>query len=410
MKSIIRLSALLLCLLGATATGWAQAPGHRPAPLSELIERHAADLELTETQIEQLTALDTETRAELDALRADESLTPDARRTAARELMEQTRAQVQAILTEAQQQQLRALRREQPSRRRPDPADREANRAQREALKAELATYRAENIAPVLRAQRQKLEEQLSPADQETLAQIRAELAADRAEREAEREARREQGEQNRATGTRPDREAGKARMAERRTQLREDREELRTRLEPLLTKYDAAITALLAEIATDREQWKADQKAIHEKYAPEQGDRTRRPRRRVRPGNRPDSAPHADAPDRMEMSKVRFLLLDPAAAAAAPGAAAAPRNSLSLYPNPNVSGTTTVTLRMQQAGPARVELRTESGRVLRVLADSEFGAGDHTLTVTTAGLRPGVYYLALSDAAGIRTERLVVN
>jgi len=391
--------------VGATAIVGAQPPGHRPAPLSKLIERHATDLELTETQLEQLTALDAATRAELDALQADESLSRQDRRAAARKIMEHLRTSVQTILTEAQQQQLQKLRREQQRRHRPDPAEREARRAQRKALKAEVAAYRAENIAPVMRAQRQKLEEQLSAADRETLDQLRAELATERAGREAAKEARRKQREQDRDAATRPDRETNKARMAERRTQQREHREDLRAQLKPLSEQYDAAITTLLDEIATDREQWKADLKAIHEKYAPERDQRAHRPRRGA-----PRSPEGADRPRSEEMSKARFLLLDPHATPTTGSAPEGARNSLNLYPNPTVNGTTTVALRMQNAGPARVELRTESGRVLRVIADSEFGAGDHTLTVRTEGLRPGVYYLALSDAAGTRAERLVVN
>lgn len=390
---------------------WAQAPHRRPqpAPLSQLIEQHGEALELTDDQVAALTSLDATTRAELEALRADESLAPEDRRAAARDIMEQTRAAVAEILTEAQREQWQTLRPERG--RRPDPAEREARMAQQKELFAALKAYHAENIAPVMRAQRQKLEANLSAEDRATIAQLREEKATAAAEMKARKEAFKAQREQAREENTRPDREARKIQMAERREALRTERQAFKAQLDPLLAKYDTEITALLEEIADQRNQWDADRKAIHEQYAPEDGDRPApRQRRGKARSQRPHGPDRAQRPDEKQMSKARFLLLDPAATPQPDATPEAELNRLDLYPNPSASGETTVTLRMLQPGPARVELRTENGRVLRVIADSKFTAGEHTLSLTTQGLRPGVYYLSLSDAAGTRTERLVVN
>ena len=412
MKSIIRATTILLCLVLATATLLAQGPRHRgPAPLGQLIDRHAEELGLSDDQLTQLTELDAATRARLETLRADEALPPEDRQAATREILRETQATLATILTAEQQQQLRELRPERRDRQRPDPAQREAMREGKEALHTAVKAYRAENIEPVLRAQRQKLETRISADDRATLDRLRTQLAAAKAEREAARDAVR----QARAAGDRPpdatDREKRKAAFAEGREQKQANRQAMQAELDPLLARYDAAITTLLAEITDQRASWQTDLRAIHEQDAPAEGTgRTRHRRARSpRRGGDDAGAGKADRPDRKEMSKAQFLLMDAAAEAPAE-AASAPRNTISLYPNPAVSGETVATLRILRAGPVRVELRTENGRVLKVIADTQYPAGEHPLPISTQGLRPGVYYLSLSDAAGVRTERLVVN
>lgn len=406
MKTIIRVTAILLCLVLATATLLAQGPRHRgPAPLGQLIDRHAEELGLSDDQLTQLTELDAATRARLETLRADEALTPENRKAAAREILRETQATLATILTAEQQQKLRELRPERRDRQRPDPAQREAMREGKEALHTAVKAYRAENIEPVLRAQRQKLETRISADDRATLDRLRTQLAAAKTEREAARDAVR----QARAAGDQPpgatDREERKAAFAEGREQKQANHQAMQAELDPLLAHYDAAIITLFAEIADQRATWQTDLRAIHEQYAPAEGPERTRHRR----GGDDAGADQAERPDRKEMSKAKFLLMDADAEAPAE-AASAPRNTISLYPNPTVSGETIATLRILQAGPVRVELRTENGRVLKVIADTQYPAGEHPLPISTQGLRPGVYYLSLSDAAGVRTERLVVN
>ncbi len=80
-------------------------------------------------------------------------------------------------------------------------------------------------------------------------------------------------------------------------------------------------------------------------------------------------------------------------------------------YPNPvNVSSATTViSFTLPNEQNARLDLFDALGRSVQIIADRNFNAGQHQLTVPLSGLRSGVYFYRLLSGGEILTRRLTV-
>ena len=89
--------------------------------------------------------------------------------------------------------------------------------------------------------------------------------------------------------------------------------------------------------------------------------------------------------------------------------AAAAP---LTLHPNPAPTGTAAgLTYTLPTPAIATLTVEDALGRRVATLADGiRQSAGEHTLTLNTAGLRTGLYLCRLSTESGTLTRRLVVE
>lgn len=214
-------------------------------------------LGLTDQQVSDLEALRRDTHAAMQALRAEPFGQQKDRREAARAILEAQKDQMAEILNEEQMAQWSAQR---PKR------GPKLSESEQEALKTELRAYREEQIEPVLRQQRAKLDAHISPDNQALIEALRTTTKA------AERN--------------------------ERHQALRSHQEDLQY----LLKTYGADIRALLAEIEPQEQQWQADLKAIHEKYLSVDEGRTRATARRA--GHDRKAKGHVRA--------VHFLLMDP--------------------------------------------------------------------------------------------------
>lgn len=84
----------------------------RRGPLARMMIRHklARKLGLTANQVAELKSARQTAAASLKAIRADASLTQDQKRERVREVLANTRNQMQAVLTPAQQAQLKEIR------------------------------------------------------------------------------------------------------------------------------------------------------------------------------------------------------------------------------------------------------------------------------------------------------------
>ena len=78
----------------------------------------------------------------------------------------------------------------------------------------------------------------------------------------------------------------------------------------------------------------------------------------------------------------------------------------LEVAPNPFRSQAS-IGFTLPRAGVAKLTLHDLQGREIARLADGEFAAGGHAVTLGNARLRPGVYLLRL-DAAGARQVRRI--
>jgi Spy/CpxP family protein refolding chaperone len=87
-------------------------PAHRVPPLRRMVitQRIARKLGLTAEQKSQLKTVRQSTAAALKAIRADGSLTPDQKKTKARDILAASRTQMRSVLTPEQQQKFQHLR------------------------------------------------------------------------------------------------------------------------------------------------------------------------------------------------------------------------------------------------------------------------------------------------------------
>lgn len=284
---------LLLCLLAANwmaAQDQTRTRHHPKGHKAVITEEMKTALQLTDEQRIQLEALEAETATSMEVIRQNKQELRSSRRGA----LKAHQTELGEILTEEQLTSLRSLRQAEHDRRR---AQIEA--IDHEALKAALKAYHEQHIAPVMSAQRQRLEETLSADDQASLAAIRAELEMARQKRE------NQQGLSEENQPERRRRKAGKG------SGLKHKRNRFRTRfpehyetLTAMVAKYDEQITSLLDAVEPQKEQWKVDKEAIRAKYIPEDVSASKR---------RSHSAGEDAlvARNRVQGAKIHFLLQD---------------------------------------------------------------------------------------------------
>ena len=385
-------SLILLLMVSFLATTTVLAQRHRPhhPPMMELTEELQAELALTPEQITAIETLQAETKAAAEALRQQEGLERDARREAMREIHHNAKASLTEILSPEQMAQLRNKREEHRRQ------QRELMKSvDRKAMHAELKEYRELNVKPVMEAQRAKLEESLSAADKASLAEYRIVLAEAKEEARAERQQAREQRKTERANH-----EEGQEHRPHRRHQRQrahqmphEKHPEIFADLEAMAERYDTEITTLLEEIADQHEQWKADQRAITERYIPEELMAQHEERRAKH-------EPNAERQARRELKhKIHFLLQDPMPKAEVETATEMAAIAAAAYPNP-ATNTTTLSFELPESAVIRIDLRDEQGSLVKNITRADYAEGQNQVEVDLGDLTNGTYYLTLNSRA----------
>lgn len=246
-------------------------------------------------------------------------------------------------------------------------------------IRTESKAYIQQNILPVVRQQRQKLETKLSAADRTQLARYRTELQTLRQQAHTLRQAARPA-----AGATRP---ALTAAQLEKRQQLRTATKSVLLSVSQLAQKYEADISNLTQQLQPQQQQWLTDLAAIRARHA----DTATLGHRR-----RGGMSSHLLRP-------VRFLLLDPTAPARPQPDAAA-----SLYPNP-ATAASQLTYVVQKSGPVTIELLDGRGNTLGTIApESHQEKGPHTLSINLSELSAGTYFYKISTRTGAETQRFI--
>ncbi|MGB3778756.1 MAG: T9SS type A sorting domain-containing protein [Tunicatimonas sp.] len=242
----------------------------------------------------------------------------------------------------------------------------------REAIKA----YLEANVLPVLRAQRQKLEETLSAEEQQQISALREQMQALRPRKEASGDTRREK----------PTEEQREAR-ATRRT----ERSQLMAEATSIAQQHEATIADLTAEIEDQRQQWKDDIRAIIAESGEEQADD---PEVDIRRRRRVYDTVSLDDP-------ARFILLDPNAPPAEGN-----RES-QLYPNP-VNEASVLAYQLAKKGPVIISLYNDQGMPVKTLVYEIQDPGSYQVSMETSELAPGTYEYSFATAEKTETGRLV--
>lgn len=259
-----------------------------------------------------------------------------------------------------------------------------ARRGPANPARAEIKAYLQQNVLPVLRQQRQKLEPQLSSADQAQLATYRAQLR----ELRQKQQALRQQAQPNN-TAPRPYPNLTPEQLQQQQ-QLRVAAKAVLLSVTELAQKYEANIEALTQELQPQREKWAADLAAIRAKTTGPDSARQMSKR-------------HLREPAGRLLRPARFLLLDPTAPATAPAGPGA-----AVYPNPATT-TSQLTYDVSKTGPVTVELLDGRGTTLRTVAqEARQEKGPHTLQTDLSGLPAGTYFYKISTRTGTETRRFV--
>lgn len=381
----------LALLLSANAHG--QGRQHHGVHGFQLSDELKSELKITEEQDARLKALNQKFRKEMKALRTEEFEDLMGKKAAMGELKAAQKAAIGEILTDEQKailkenQQKKKLERKEIHKKRMEGID-------REGLKKEMKTYREENILPVLRVQRNKLEEKINAGDKVTIAGLRSKFSEMHKRREGMKPG--ERGKHSR--GIKP----GEGQMHSRgkRAFNESEKEEIKT-LHSLVDKYNDEIDALYGEIESSQNKWKEEMRKIAGKYIPKRKGGMERHRK---------GHFHKDKVEKMGkvMRKGHFLLLDPnepAVPVERMGASA----DFSVYPNPAASANT-LKFTVTNAGRFRIELRNKEGKLLKVLMDEVKQNGTYSMEVDLSSLQDGIYYYTISDAQGISSKKVVVS
>jgi hypothetical protein len=106
-------------------------------------------------------------------------------------------------------------------------------------------------------------------------------------------------------------------------------------------------------------------------------------------------------------ISPVRQQRVLPGGALGVPGESPAAAGLDVLGPNPTRGR---VEFNLVSEAPARLELVDIDGRVVSVTSVGDLGPGLHTVDLShRARIRPGIYFVRLTQGAGVRTRRLAV-
>lgn len=353
-----------------------------------MIQKFKSELQLTAEQEQQLEELSIAFEKEVAEWRNKDFDSRDALIEAKKAMMQEYKAEWRNILTEEQNALLEQKMKERKKKGRKHFMSEEA--------KKEIGFYKKQNIEPVMKAQRAKLETELSAEDKASIAELRT---AFQAQKEKMKALKQQEGE----------RKMKKEAFMELKKGMKTQHEQLKA----LTEKYDQEISDLFAEIEEDAQKWKEDIHAIAKKYRNDvkekerDGERVRGRKGEPKHGRRGYGKKEHRGFGK-NMKKGHFLLMDPTDNTAEAEALLTSAD-IEVYPNPTNSYTT-LTYTVNVAGNYRVELRDERGNVLKVLADGPKETGEYTEEIDLSTVDGGVYYIAISNEASLISKKLIVT
>lgn len=259
----------------------------------------------------------------------------------------------------------------------------------------EVRAYIEQNVLPVVRQQRQKLEAQLATSDKAQLAIYRSQLKEIRQRRQALRHSFRTGQPTPQATEPTSPRIALTEAQQQQREQLRNETRTVMTSVNEMAQRYATNIAQLTQEVQPQKEKWATDiQELLVKNTSPEQ-----------QKAGHFKGGLHRRAGAASLLRPAAFLLLDPKAPTASPTPEA---GSAGVYPNPAVA-TSKLDYTVVKAGPVTIELLDGRGNTLRTVAqEPKQEKGTHTLQVSLGDLAAGTYYYKITTRAGSETKRFV--
>ncbi len=274
-------------------------------------------------------------------------------------------------------------------------------------LRKELKAYIDQNVMPVLREQRNKLESKITLQDRQKLEELRKQLAVLQAQRHDSRKDFHK--EQKSAT------EKGEI-TEEQRNKIKEVRTQMKTIMQSskeIAKSYSTDIEQLLTPMQSQKEQWKQDMKAICDKYTVNSPDSTHKHHGNKHEGNgrgkhgkfRMMTKEHFK-----EMKPAMFLLIQPSEnQVIATEAVKESDENTKIYPNPS-SNQTTIDFKVKEAGNVNIVLLDAQGNVIKNIMNEHKEKGKYSTLIDLSGLREGTYFYKIATPTKTETNRIVVK
>lgn len=263
--------------------------GPKPDRGQPRIEKMAAELNLSDDQLQQIEQIQANAKKQQEALR-NANLSEDEMRSKQRDLGKQTRNSINTVLTEEQQAKMRELR--------GDKRGRQGAKLSPET-RSKVQAYKEANVKPTMQGARRELERRISPADRQEIARLREVMDTNPAVAKHKKKA--EKGVEKRAL-TPADRDAMKAQVA----QWKEEHVADLTSLNSLTDKYSDDMIELMKQLEEEQATWKADLEKITAEDRASQATTTPRGPRH---GKSMDKRQEKGGKDSKKMS--RFLLMN---------------------------------------------------------------------------------------------------
>ncbi len=258
-----------------------------------------------------------------------------------------------------------------------------------EELRAEMKAYKSQNMWPVLKAQRAKLEKEISAEDKATIKELRVAMKELKAQKK-----------QMHANGKDQVKEEDRASM----------RQTFRSHMKAASTlaqKYETPINALNEEIKNERATWHTDMKAIVNKHVPEGGEEGCKGKERAHKSHGKRSNKFTGENDfkshRKMHKQVRFLLMDPNGTAEDFVKGEENNNTnnntirnTKLYPIPS-QNSNTLEYTLSEAGTVQIDLLDKGGNLVRTISNEYKEAGTYSETVDIADLQQYHYYYQIT-------------
>lgn len=394
MKKIITLFVLILLIGVQNSFAQKRIMNISPEELSaKLTEKMKSEFNLSNEQAEKLKAVHLKFAKEMQAkLQGVESKTEFfAKRQELKALRKAKEAELKAIFTDEQFAQFEAKKQERKGKMMQVFQNRKQIKEFMQSddfqkLKAELKAYKTQNIQPVMFAQRNKLEAQLSENDKQQIAEIRQALKAQKPKIKA----LRDKIKASKELGKIPNESDIQALKG-----LKDKNKEKMTALNAIATKYANQLQVLSEEIAPQKEQWKNDLKKIAQKYLNQSELKDL------------DLSKMTEKISNLknDIGKPAFLLMK----ADKQNIKNETRTPSQVFPNPSDSYSN-ITFELSEGSNVKIELKDKEGILLQNILNEYKTSGKHSVQLNTKDLATGLYFYTITDSKGTQTKRFFVQ
>ena len=339
------------------------------------LEHMKAELNLTPDQATKIKSIfDTYGPQRMD-LKANTSMSPEEKKQAFKTIRQAQKEEIEAVLTPEQLTKFKAMQHKHRGRQYPRHGKKHAFEGieNGDALRKEIKAYHKANVLPTLKAERQAFDANLSADEKQTLAEARLTLKTLKEERKA-----------HRANPADP-----QAREAHRATM-----KATKQKVKAIADQHATALEQVKQTLAADAEQWKADVAAIIDNYATEENAAAIEKLK-------------MHLARRMHQKPGRFLLMDPNKPANEESFAES--RTIKLFPNPT-NALAQVSFETSQQGKVTMDVLDRDGGFLQTVYLADLEAGTHLIEINVKNLKPGQYFLRISDSTEVRTERFLKN